>query len=107
MQEENSTLGKNGSWRSFIFASICTLPLATFTFLRLMAENYGMLTLLDDLRFCAEFFSPLFPIVALLVLISVGFALKQHPKMFPILTLYTLIAVGHILTWFLILYIGD
>jgi uncharacterized membrane protein len=109
MQEENknSTPGKNGSWMSFIFASICALPLAAFTFLHLIAMNYGMLTLLDNLRFCAAFFAPVFPIAALLALISSGFDLKQHPKMFPILTLYALVAIGHILAWVLILYWGN
>jgi hypothetical protein len=109
MQEENKSLksGISGRWKSFIFASLCTLPLATFTFLHLIAANYGILTLLDDLRFCAAFFSPCFPIAGLLALISSGFALKQHPKMAPILILYALIAIGHILTWILILSLGD
>jgi len=106
MQEENknSTPGKNGSWLSFIFASVCTLPLAAFTLLHFMATSQA---LLDNLRFSAAFFAPVFPIAALLALISSGFALKQHPKMFPILTLYALVAIGHILAWVLILYSGD
>jgi len=109
MQEENKKLapGRHGSWKSFIFASICTLPLAIFTFLHLIAANYGMTTLLDNLKFCAAFFAPVFPVAALLSLISSVFAMKQHPKMFPILILYALIAIGHLLTWALILYFGD
>ena len=83
------------------------LPLATFTLLHLIAANYGMMTLLDNLKFTAAFLAPVFPIVALLALISAGFALKQHPKMWPILTLYALIAIGHIFTWLLILCVGD
>jgi hypothetical protein len=106
MQEENknSASGRRGNWKSFIFASLCILPLAAFTLLHLMATSP---VLLDDLRFTAAFFAPVFPIAALLALISSGFALKQHPKMFPILTLYALVAIGHILAWVLILYSGD
>jgi hypothetical protein len=105
MQEENknSASGRRGSWKSFIFASLCILPLATFTFLHLTATSQ---TLLDNLKFTAAFLAPVFPIVALLALISAGFALKQHPKMWPILTLYALVAIGHILTWILIFYFG-
>jgi hypothetical protein len=109
MQEENknSTPGKNGSWISFIFASICTLPLAAFTLLHLIAAIYGMLTILDNLRFCAAFFSPCFPIAALLGLISIGFALKQHPRMWPILLLYVVISLGHLLWWVIGFWVPD
>src|ERR1700722_14239914 len=105
MQEENKNLapGKNGSWMSFIFASFCTLPLAAFTLLHFMATSQA---LLDKLRFSAAFFAPVFPIAALLVLISSGFALKQHPKIWPILSLYALVAIGHILQWVLIFCFG-
>jgi hypothetical protein len=105
MQEDNkqATTGGHGSWKSFIYASVCVLPLAGFTLLHLLAASQ---VLMDNLKFSAAFFAPVFPVAALLGLIFSGFALKQHPRMFPILTVYALVAIGHLLQWVLIVFFG-
>jgi hypothetical protein len=101
MQEKNkdSTPGKNGSWTSFIFASLCTLPFTVFSLMHLIATSFNMPMLLASLRFYAVIFPLFFAIAALLGLISIGFAIKQQPQMLPILMLYAIIIIGDVLSW--------
>lgn len=101
MQEENknSTSSEKGSWVSFIFASLCTLPFAVFSFLHLIATNFNMPMLLAFLRFAALGFSPFFAIAALLGFIFIGFALKQQSKLSLILIAYAAIIIIDIISW--------